>query len=142
MRFVLLPLILAGCAATIQVGSPAPDPDPTIIGAGSIEPDSSIIIYRASEGGFVANVASAPALLLNGDAVGTCRIGQPLVIRIGEGSHRIGALTASGEVEVTVDLEAGETEYLRCGTEGVPSLSPKPRLARVDAATASREAGL
>ena len=71
MRAVLLPLlfILSACAANIQVGDPAPDPTPTIIGEGT-NPGSAIVVYRASETGFLANVATNPGALFRGTVDG------------------------------------------------------------------------
>ena len=34
MRLIALFLLLTGCAAVVQIGPAAPDPDPTIIGVG------------------------------------------------------------------------------------------------------------
>lgn len=143
MRYglALLFLLLPGCAATIQVGPAAPDPTPTVIGQG-IEPASEIVIYRASEPGFVANVAATPALLLDGRSVGTCRFGRPLRLRLPAGRYDIAAVTPESKVNQQVVLDEGETIHLRCGTAATPSLSPDPRLTPVDHETAAREAGL
>ncbi len=141
MRLIVLLFILSGCAAVIQVGPAAPDPDPTIIGVGE-EPTSEIYIYRAAEAGLLPNVATTPALLLNRNSVGTCRFGHPLVLRLPAGNYTVTALTQSGEENQWVTLEEGDTRYLRCGVVAAPSISPKPRLNRVDADTAASEAGL
>ena len=139
MRVIALFLILAGCAAVVQVGPAAPDPDPTTIGVG-VEPTSEIIVYRASDVGLLPNVATAPELLLNRNSVGTCRVGKPLVLRVPAGNYTVTALTQSGEENQRVTLEEGDVRYLRCGVVAAPSISPKPRLNRVDAETAAREA--
>jgi len=141
MRLIALLLVLSGCAAVIQVGPAAPDPDPTIIGVG-VEPTSEIIIYRAAEAGLLPNVVTTPAILLNRNSVGTCRFGRPLILRVPAGNYTVTALTKSGEENQWVTLEEGDTRYLRCGVVAAPSVSPKPRLNRIDAETAAREAGL
>lgn len=136
-------VLLSGCAATVQVGPAAPDPEPTVIGAeNGIVPTSSIAIYRASEAGFVGNVATAPALLLGDRSLGTCRIGRPLIIRVKPGVYTVTALTQTGKVTRRVTVTEGETTHLRCGTAATPSLTPAPRLDPVDAETANREVGL
>lgn len=141
MRVIALFLILSGCAAVIQVGPAAPDPDPTIIGVGD-EPTSEIIIYRAAEAGLLPNVVTTPAILLNRNPVGTCRFGHPLVLRLPAGNYTVTARAESGEENQWVTLEKGDVHHLRCGVVAAPSVSPKPRLDRVDAETAAREARL
>ncbi len=141
MRLIALFLILTGCAAVVQIGPAAPDPDPTIIGVGDA-PTSEIYIYRAAEAGLLPNVATTPALLLNRNSVGTCRFGRPLVLRLPAGNYTVTALTQSGEENQWVTLDEGDVRYLRCGVVAAPSISPIPRLTRVDAETAAREARL
>ena len=141
MRVIAFFLILTGCAAVVQVGPAAPDADPTIIGVGET-PTSEIYIYRAAEAGLLPNVVTTPALLLNRNSVGTCRFGHPLVLRVPAGNYTVTALTQSGEENQWVVLEEGDVRYLRCGVVAAPSISPKPRLNRVDAETAAREARL
>ena len=136
-----MPLFLSACAATIQVGDPAPDPTPTIIGEGP-EPGSAIVVYRASEAGFLGNVATNPALFLDERSMGTCRIGAPLVIRLAPGDYVLGAITQSGQAREAVTVGDGETVYLRCGTDASPSLTPPPFLDPVDATTGSRQSGV
>ncbi len=138
---VFIAFAVSGCAGAIQVGPAAPDNDPVVIGQG-IDPKSEIIVYRASEVGLLTGIASAPALLLDGRAVGTCRFGQPLRIRLAAGNYTVSAITQGGEENQWVVVEDGTTTHLRCGVFAAPSLAPKPRLERVDATTASREAGL
>lgn len=141
MRLIAIFLVLAGCAAVVQVGPTAPDPDPTIIGDG-VEPTSEIIVYRAAEAGLLPNVATTPTLLLNRNSVGTCRFGRPLVLRVPAGNYTVTATTMSGEENQWVTLEEGDVHYLRCGVVAAPAISPKPRLSRVDAEIAAREARL
>lgn len=145
MKHILLPVILAlsACAATIQVGDPAPDPTPTIIGTGTgTDPGSAIIIYRASEAGFLANVATNPALFLDERSMGTCRIGAPLVIRLAAGDYVVGAITQAGQAREAVTVTEGQTLYVRCGTTASPSLSPPPFLDPVDTSTGARQSGV
>ena len=141
----ILPLLaafsLSACAATVPVGSPGPDPDPTVIGEGNM-PANEIVVYRAASVGFVPNVGTAPAILLDGRSVGTCRVGQPLVFRVPNGTWTITAMTASGQVSQGVRVEDGERKNLRCGTSPVPSLSPVPTLVPVGTEVAQEEAGL
>ncbi len=145
MKHILLPLIFAltACAANIQVGDPAPDPNPTIIGAGTgTNPGSAIVVYRASETGFLANVATNPALFLGERTMGTCRIGAPLVIRLAPGDYVVGAVTQAGQAREAVSVAQGQTIYVRCGTTATPSLSPPPFLDPVDATTGARQSGV
>jgi hypothetical protein len=136
-----LPLLLSACAATLQVGDPAPDPTPTIIGQGA-DPGSAIVIYRASEAGFLGNVATNPALFLDERSMGTCRIGAPLVIRLAAGDYVVGAITQSGQAREALSVSDGQTLYVRCGTTASPSLSPPPFLDPVDATTGARQSGV
>lgn len=138
---ILAALTLAACAGAVQVGPAGPDPDPTVIGQGD-EPANRIIVYRAAEIGFVANVASAPAILLDGRSVGTCRIGQPLVFKVPDGTWKITALGAGGEVSDAVTIQNGDRVNLRCGVSPAPALSPAPTLVRVETGVAMKEAGL
>ncbi|NNF91667.1 MAG: hypothetical protein HKM96_09805 [Boseongicola sp.] len=143
MRFLLLlpTLFLSACAFATQVGPAAQDRTPTIIGEGAV-PSNEILIYRAGEVGLITNVATTPAILLDGRAIGTCRIGHPLVLKVPSGTWEITALTQNGKVVQEVTVGEGDRANLRCGTSSAPSLSPAPTLARVDAATADRESGL
>ena len=144
-RFAVFSVVflLAGCAAAIQVGPAAPDPQPTVIGAeNGIVPGSAIAVYRASEAGFAGNIAATPALLLGDRSLGTCRFGRPLIIRVSPGVYTVTALTQAGRVTRRVSVSEGETTHLRCGTAATPSLTPAPRLDAVDPQTANREAGL
>ena len=138
---VLLPIVLAGCAGAIQVGAPAPDPEPLIIGQGT-EPANKIVVYRPSEFGPITNIATTPALTLDGRAVGTCRIGAPLVLRVPDGTWSIGAITENGEVKQGVTVSGGVEEYIRCGTQSAPTLAPQPVLVSVPEDTGRDEAGL
>jgi hypothetical protein len=137
----LFPIVLTACAGAIQVGSPAPDPEPTIIGQGS-DPANRIVVYRPSEFGPITNVATTPALTLDGRSVGTCRIGAPLVLRVPDGDWMIGALTENGTVNQVVSVSGGAERYVRCGTESAPSLGPRPVLVPVSSDTGSGEAGI
>ena len=140
-HILLLPFLLSACAATVQVGDPAPDPTPTIIGEGS-DPGSAIVIYRASEAGFLGNVATNPALFLDERSMGTCRIGAPLVIRLAAGDYVVGAITQAGQAREALSVADGQTLYVRCGTTASPSLSPPPFLDPVDASTGARQSGV
>lgn len=141
MRRLLLLLALPGCAAAIQVGTASPDPDPVVIGSGDV-PTSEIIVYRTSEVGLLPQIATNPALLIDGRSVGTCRFDAPLRLRVPSGNYTITALTQNGEENQWVVVEEDSTYHLRCGVVAAPSVSPKPRLDRVSAETAAREAGL
>ena len=140
-HILLLPFLLSACAATLQVGDPAPDPTPTIIGEGS-DPGSAIVIYRASEAGFLGNVATNPALFLGERSMGTCRIGAPLVIRLAPGDYVIGAITQAGQTREAVSVADGQTAYVRCGTTASPSLTPPPFLDPVEASAGARQSGV
>lgn len=140
-HLALLPLLLSACAATIQVGDPAPDPTPTIIGQGS-DPGSAIVIYRASEAGFLGNVATNPALFLDERSMGTCRIGAPLVIRLAAGDYVLGSITQGGQAREAVSVAEGQTVYVRCGTTASPSLTPPPFLDPVEASAGARQSGV
>ena len=140
-NLALLPFLLSACAATIQVGDPAPDPTPTIIGEGA-DPGSAIVIYRASEAGFLGNVATNPALFLDERSMGTCRIGAPLVIRLAPGDYVIWAITQAGQTREAVSVADGQTVYVRCGTTASPSLTPPPLLDPVDASAGARQSGV
>lgn len=137
----VLTLFLTACAGAVQVGTPAPDPTPTIIGQGT-DPANRIVVYRPSEIGLLPNVATSPALTLDGDAVGTCRIGAPLVLRVPDGDWTIGALTENGSVNQVVSVSGGQEKYVRCGTDSAPSFGPRPVLVSVSADTGSSEAGI
>ena len=134
-------LLLSACAAAIPVGTASRDPDPVVIGDGRA-PTAEIIVYRAGESGLLTNVITSPALLLDQRAVGTCRFGQPLRLRVPAGNYTVSALTQGGEANQWVVIEDGKTLHLRCGVSATRTVSPTPRLDRVDPATAAREAGL
>ena len=127
MRVLLLFLALSGCAVAIQQGPAGIDPDPTVIGQGVV-PDNEILISRASNIGFLPNVATSPTLFLNGDEVGVCRVGYPVLLRVPDGTWIITASTSRGQVNQEVRVSGGEAVALRCGTTPVPSLGPKPVL--------------
>ena len=137
----LFPLVLSACVGAIQVGPAAPDPTPTVIGQGA-DPANKIVVYRPSEIGLLPNVATSPALTLNGDAVGTCRIGAPLVLRVPDGTWVLGAVSENGEANQEVTVSGGEERYVRCGSDSVPSLAPGPVLTAVPLETGLKEAGL
>ncbi|QMU57044.1 MAG: hypothetical protein GKR98_01800 [Boseongicola sp.] len=141
MRLLALTLILSGCAAAVQIGPAAPDPEPLIIGQGPV-PTNEIHIYRPAEAGLITTVATAPALLLDNRTIGTCRFGQPLLIRVPKGNYTITALTGNGEENQWVTVDDGDKVYLRCGTAPASALSPVPRLDRVSSETAATEASL
>ncbi|MDJ1017064.1 MAG: hypothetical protein QNJ35_11180 [Paracoccaceae bacterium] len=141
MRYLLLPLLLAGCVGAVQIGPAAPDPDPTIIGQG-VDPANEITIYRAAYFGLATSVAANPALVLDGRSVGTCRIGAPLVLRVPDGDYEIAAVTPAGTVTQTVSVSNGSQIFIRCGTGSAPAPAPVPVLETVTAETADREAGI
>ena len=138
---VLLAFSLSACAGAVQIGPASPDPDPTIIGEGDI-PANEILVYRASEIGLLPNVATSPAVLLGERSIGTCRIGQPILLKVPDGTWTITALTAHGEVSQDVTVRQGERKNLRCGTTGAPSLNPAPTLVPVGTEIALEESGL
>ncbi len=132
MRSLALLLLLPACAAAVQVGTPGPDPSPTIMGEGT--PGSAeILITRPNEAGLITQVAETPVLLLDGQSVGTCRFGAPLRLRLPEGSYEVTALTENGEESQWIVLEEGEAVSLRCGVLATPNVTPMPRLDRVAA---------
>ena len=139
--FVLAAFALSACAVAVPVGQPGADPEPTIIGEGET-PDNQVVVYRPGQIGLVTNVATSPAILLNGDAIGTCRFGQPLVLRLPDGTWTITAMTANGQVSQEVTVAGGSRANLRCGTTDLPSLVPAPTLVPVGTETALVEAGL
>ena len=143
MRFLTLifAFSLTACAGAVQIGPAGQDPDPTIIGEGDV-PSNEILVYRRTEVGLVTNVATAPAILLNGRSIGTCRVGQPILIRVPQGTWTITAMTANGQVNQEVTVGEGDRTNLRCGTSSVPSLSPAPTLITVATEVAQEEAGL
>lgn len=143
MRYLVTLLalsVLSACAAAVPIGSPGADPSPTILGEGEM-PSNEILIYRPAEVGFVTNVATAPAILLDGRPIGTCRIGQPIVLRVPAGTWTISALGQSGEIVREVSVRDGARASLRCGTTADP-FKPAPTLVMVDAVTGFEEAGL
>lgn len=136
---IVFPLLLAACAGAVRVGPAGPDPN----ASASQNSDSAnkIVVYRASEFGFLGNVATSPGLTLNGDAIGTCRIGTPAVLRVPDGTWTIGAISENGNVNQDVTVANGTSSYIRCGVEPSPSFGPKPVLMPVSAEVGSREAG-
>ena len=142
MRFaIFFPIVLAGCAGLVQVGSPGQDPVPTFV-AGGAEPGNTLIIYRPSEIGFIPNVGTAPEVTLNGESVGNCRVGSPLVLRVPDGNWRVGTRSGTRSIDQTIEVSQGSTRYFICGTEATPSLAPAPVLEPVENSTGSKEAGL
>ena len=143
MRFLTLifAFSLTACAGAVQIGPAGSDPDPTMIGEGEM-PSNEILVYRRAELGLAPNVAAAPAILLDGRSIGTCRIGQPILIRVPQGTWTITAMTANGQVNQEVTVGEGDRANLRCGTSAVPSLSPAPTLTTVATEVAQEEAGL
>jgi hypothetical protein len=143
MRIFLIfsALALSACAAAVQLGPASPDPNPTVFGEGEV-PSNEILVYRAGQVGLVTNVATSPAILLDGRSIGTCRIGQPILIRVPSGTWTITALSANGQVSQEVTVSENERKNLRCGTSDVPALSPSPILIPVETEVAFEEAGL
>jgi len=137
---ILMILTLSACAGVMQIGPAGPDPTPTIIGEGTV-PDNEIVVYRPAQIGMISNVGTAPAVLLDGRTVGTCRIGQPLVLKVPDGTWTITAITANGKVVQEVTVGKGSRANLRCSTSSVPSLSPAPTLEPVGTEIAMHEAG-
>ncbi len=141
MRHLLFAFALSGCAGTIQVGPAAPDGTPTVIGTGAT-PGNTIVVYRPSSIGVLTNEFTNPALVFQGEARGTCRVGAPLVLRVPDGVWTVEAVTGAGRTAAEVTVGGGEMAYLRCGTEATPSLGPRPVLVSVTDETGAREAGL
>lgn len=131
---------LAACGATLS-RTPPPDPSPTVIGNGTV-PSNEILVYRSDTVAQAANIVATPVILLDGRSIGTCRIGQPILIRVPSGTWTITALTASGEVSQEVVVRENVRASLRCGTALGTSLNPAPTLTRVDTETALAESGL
>ena len=138
---IALPVVLSACAGAVQIGPSAPDPDPVVIGQGT-DYQAEIVIYRESEVGFIANVATAPEIFLGERRIGTCLTGKPYVLRLPAGNYTVRLRTGKTEENQWVVLSEGETVYLRCGTESGPSLSPAPILVREEAESARRAAGV
>ncbi|MEM9898177.1 MAG: hypothetical protein AAF742_02240 [Pseudomonadota bacterium] len=123
-------LLLPGCAAAIQVGPAAPDPEPTVIGIGD-NPTAEILISRASEVGIVTQVVATPDILINGMKIGTCRFDRPLRVGLPAGSYTVTARTEAAEESQWVVLEKGEAVALQCGVRASPDPTPRPRLDRL-----------
>lgn len=138
---VFLAFSLAACGGGYQSTLPATAPPPTISGGDNV-PSNQIVIYRRAEIGVTANLVASPAILLDGRTIGTCRIAQPIVIRVPEGSWTITALTANGEVSQEVIVGEGDRANLRCGTSTASPDIPVPTLTSVDTEIAQQEAGL
>lgn len=132
---------LAACGGAYQSTLPAGAPSPTVSG-GVDDPSNEIVIYRRAEIGVTANLAASPAILLDGRTIGTCRIAQPIIIRVPEGTWTITALTANGEVSQEVTVGEGDRANLRCGTSSVSPDNPVPTLISVETELAQKEAGL
>ena len=141
MRFILAAMLFSGCAGTVQIGPAAPDASPTVIGAGAT-PGNTIVVYRPSSFGVLTNEFTNPALLFQGQARGTCRVGAPLVLRVPDGAWTIEAVTEAGRTSSVVSVRDGDTAYIRCGTDPTPSFGPRPVLTPVANETGAQEAGL
>ena len=128
-------------AISLTACTSASGPSTTTPGVGEM-PSNEILIYRRAEAGVAANVTPAPAILLDGRAIGTCRIAQPILIRLPEGTWTVTALTPNGQVSQDVRVGEGDRVNLRCGTSSVPPLSPAPTLVEVETEVAQKEAGL
>lgn len=136
----ILPLpaafLLTACAVAFPVGPPNPQ------GSGiSDENTGTIVVYRNAVAGFIGNVASTPAITVDGNSAGVCLTNQPAVVTVAPGTHTV-TLTENGQASQEVSVETDETIYLRCDTEANPRLSPAPTLEPVDAATGARESGV
>lgn len=133
MRFILVACALTGCAAAVQIGPASPDPDPVVIGQG-IDPDAEIVVYRAAQAGFAGTVLTSPEVTLNGEPVGSCAHGRPLVLRVPQGTY----VVTNGAATETIRA-GNERTFLRCSTTGVQA---KGTLTQVDAVTAAKEANI
>ena len=125
MRYLLLPLLLPGCAAVVQVGPAAQDDDPQWLGEGE-PPGNEVRITRPSEAGLITTVATRPTIRLDGREVGRCQVGKPIVLRLPDGSYAISAETAAGRATQWVTVSDFAQVDITCGVEGV--VSPKPSL--------------
>ena len=135
-----LPLLLAACATTVQVGSTGPDPDPTFIGEGEM-PSNEVLIYRpAGEVGVATTVFTSPAIMINDNNVGDCRVGKPLLVRLPEGRWTVTAITSNSQVAQNVTVDEFDSAYFRCGVTG--TFSPVPTLVRVTRGVAEAEGGI
>jgi hypothetical protein len=142
MRFgpvCFLAFSLAACGSGWQSTPPTSDPSPTVLGVGEV-PSNEILVYRRAEPGVTVNLAAAPAILLDGRSIGTCRIAQPILIRVPKGTWTITALAANGEVSQQVTVGESDRAAIRCGTSPVPPQTPV--LIPVDPETARTESGL
>lgn len=138
MRFgpvCLLAFMLAACGSAREL---APSP-PAVSGSGAT-PTNEILVYRRAEPGVSVNLATAPAILLDGRSIGTCRIAQPILIKVPKGTWAITALSVNGEVSQEVTVAEGDHADLRCGTSA--TMSEAPILTQVDRKTALAESGL
>lgn len=134
-----LPLLLAACATTVQVGPTAPDADPDFIDGDM--PTNEVLIYRpAGEVGLATTVFNRPAILVDDTNVGDCQVGKPLLIRLPEGRWTVTAITANDEISQQVRVEEFDTAYFRCGATG--GISPVPTLTRVTRDVAEAEGGI
>ncbi|NNE81960.1 MAG: hypothetical protein HKN18_16950 [Silicimonas sp.] len=122
---ILLPLLLSGCAAAVQVGPTATDADPTMIGQGDV-PGNEILITRPSEAGPVTTVATIPVIFLDDMEVGRCEVGKPLLLRVPDGAWTVTARTLSGEMSRRVSVEGFQTVEMTCGAS--EALKPRPLL--------------
>lgn len=143
MRFapVFLAFTLAACGGEYRSSLPNSAPAPAISGGPGV-PTNEILIYRRAEIGITPNLAASPAILLDGRTIGTCRIAQPILIRVPEGTWTITALGANGEVSQEVTVGEGDRANLRCGTSTVTPDAPVPTLTPVETELAQKEAGL
>ena len=134
-----LPIALAACATTVQVGPTGPDPDPPVI-EGEM-PTNEVLIYRpAGEVGAATTVFTRPAIMINDNNVGDCQVGKPLLVRLPEGRWTVTAITANDQTAQTVSVADFDTAYFRCGVTG--AFSPTPTLVRVTRAVAEAEGGI
>ena len=114
---LLLPILLAGCAAEapLDVGDLLDEP----VGA-----MNEILITRPARSG---RTDIAPILFLEAREIGRCTTDQPTLIRVPDGTWALTALTLAGEVTRTVTLSGNQNVELICGNTG--GTTPAPVLA-------------
>ena len=123
---ILLPLLLSGCAAAVQIGPAASDAEPTTIGGGD-EPTQRNPNYTPVRSRPIMTIATIPVIYLDDMEVGTCEVGKPLLLRVPDGTWVVTARTPSGEMARRVTVGNAETVEMTCGAS--ESLRPRPLLA-------------
>lgn len=133
ISILLSGLVLSACAAA---GPPLSAP---VSPGFSDAPSNEILIYRAVGPDLAA---AGPAILLDGRPIGTCRLAQPILIRVPSGTWTITALDPNGQVSQVVSVAENDRANLRCGPSQQSSTTPAPTLVPVGTEIAREEAGL